>query len=266
MEQPIELTAETLWTEVAGRLKGALNDSTYRTWFGEVEGLGGHGRHVRPRRPERLHARVDRGPLPRADPGRRPRRDRPPAPRPADRRRDGRRAGHARSPPAQRIGRDRAEPEVHVRPLRDRLVEPLRARGRARGRRGAGPGVQPALHLRRHRARQDPPAPGDRAVRDGAPGRHVRALRDERDVHERLHQLAPRQAHRGLQAALPQLRRAADRRRAVLRAQGADPGGVLPHVQLALRVGQPDRHLVATGRRARSRRSRRGCARGSSGG
>jgi chromosomal replication initiator protein len=39
VEQPIELTAETLWTEVAGRLKGALNDSTYRTWFGEVEGM-----------------------------------------------------------------------------------------------------------------------------------------------------------------------------------------------------------------------------------
>ena len=38
MEQPIELTAESLWTEVAGRLKGALNDSTFRTWFGEVEG------------------------------------------------------------------------------------------------------------------------------------------------------------------------------------------------------------------------------------
>ena len=39
MEQPIELTAESLWTEVAGRLKGALNDSTYRTWFGEAQGL-----------------------------------------------------------------------------------------------------------------------------------------------------------------------------------------------------------------------------------
>jgi chromosomal replication initiator protein len=39
VEQPIELTAESLWTEVAGRLKGALNDSTFRTWFGEVEGL-----------------------------------------------------------------------------------------------------------------------------------------------------------------------------------------------------------------------------------
>ncbi len=39
MEQPIELTAESLWTEVAGRLKGALNESTYRTWFGEVQGM-----------------------------------------------------------------------------------------------------------------------------------------------------------------------------------------------------------------------------------
>src|SRR2546421_8666757 len=39
VEQPIELTAENLWTEVAGRLKGALNESTYRTWFGEVHGI-----------------------------------------------------------------------------------------------------------------------------------------------------------------------------------------------------------------------------------
>jgi chromosomal replication initiator protein len=39
VEQPIELTAESLWTEVAGRLKGALNEATYRTWFGEVEGV-----------------------------------------------------------------------------------------------------------------------------------------------------------------------------------------------------------------------------------
>ncbi len=39
VEQPIELTAESLWTEVSGRLKGALNESTYRTWFGEVQGI-----------------------------------------------------------------------------------------------------------------------------------------------------------------------------------------------------------------------------------
>ena len=38
MERPIELTAETLWNEVAGRLKGALNETTYRTWFAEAAG------------------------------------------------------------------------------------------------------------------------------------------------------------------------------------------------------------------------------------
>ncbi|MFL5951865.1 MAG: chromosomal replication initiator protein DnaA [Gaiellaceae bacterium] len=38
MERPIELTAESLWNEVAGRLKGALNETTYRTWFAEAEG------------------------------------------------------------------------------------------------------------------------------------------------------------------------------------------------------------------------------------
>jgi chromosomal replication initiator protein len=32
------LTAESLWNEVAGRLKGALNETTYRTWFAEAEG------------------------------------------------------------------------------------------------------------------------------------------------------------------------------------------------------------------------------------
>jgi chromosomal replication initiator protein len=31
-----ELTAESLWTEVSGRLKGALNDTTFGTWFGDV--------------------------------------------------------------------------------------------------------------------------------------------------------------------------------------------------------------------------------------
>ncbi|TMK77104.1 MAG: chromosomal replication initiator protein DnaA [Actinobacteria bacterium] len=30
------MTAETLWTEVSGRLKEALNDTTFGTWFGDV--------------------------------------------------------------------------------------------------------------------------------------------------------------------------------------------------------------------------------------
>ncbi len=55
VEQPIELTADSLWSEVAGRLRGALNESTYRTWFGEVRATRGTGR-ARARRPEQLHA------------------------------------------------------------------------------------------------------------------------------------------------------------------------------------------------------------------
>src|SRR3954466_10088711 len=39
VEHQIELTAESLWNEVAGRLRGALNDTTYSTWFGEAHGL-----------------------------------------------------------------------------------------------------------------------------------------------------------------------------------------------------------------------------------
>jgi chromosomal replication initiator protein len=38
VERQRELTAESLWNEVADRLKEALNDTTYRTWFNEVEG------------------------------------------------------------------------------------------------------------------------------------------------------------------------------------------------------------------------------------
>jgi chromosomal replication initiator protein len=38
VEGQLELTADTLWAEVAGRLKGALNTTTYRTWFA---GAGG---------------------------------------------------------------------------------------------------------------------------------------------------------------------------------------------------------------------------------
>ena len=36
MARQQELTAESLWTEVSGRLKGALNDTTFGTWFGDV--------------------------------------------------------------------------------------------------------------------------------------------------------------------------------------------------------------------------------------
>jgi chromosomal replication initiator protein len=38
VEQEIELTAEDLWNDVSTRLREALNDTTYSTWFGEVDG------------------------------------------------------------------------------------------------------------------------------------------------------------------------------------------------------------------------------------
>jgi chromosomal replication initiator protein len=38
VEHQVELTADTLWDEVSGRLQGALNENTYRTWFAEVDG------------------------------------------------------------------------------------------------------------------------------------------------------------------------------------------------------------------------------------
>src|SRR5512132_3621884 len=38
VEPSIELTAEGLWSEVSSRLRGALNETTYRTWFDHVKG------------------------------------------------------------------------------------------------------------------------------------------------------------------------------------------------------------------------------------
>jgi chromosomal replication initiator protein len=39
VEDQIELTAESLWSDVSGRLRSALNDTTYGTWFAHTAGL-----------------------------------------------------------------------------------------------------------------------------------------------------------------------------------------------------------------------------------
>jgi chromosomal replication initiator protein len=39
MERQLDLTAQSLWREVAARLKQALNETTYQTWFGEARGI-----------------------------------------------------------------------------------------------------------------------------------------------------------------------------------------------------------------------------------
>ena len=38
MDRPVNVSAETPWTEVSGRLREALNDSTFTTWFADAEG------------------------------------------------------------------------------------------------------------------------------------------------------------------------------------------------------------------------------------
>src|ERR1044072_850890 len=36
VERPIELTAEGVWNEISGRLREALNENPFSTWFSEV--------------------------------------------------------------------------------------------------------------------------------------------------------------------------------------------------------------------------------------
>jgi chromosomal replication initiator protein len=40
VEKPIELTAEGVWNEISGRLREALNENTFTTWFAEVDAAG----------------------------------------------------------------------------------------------------------------------------------------------------------------------------------------------------------------------------------
>ena len=249
VEHQVELTAESLWGEVSSRLRGALNDTTYRTWFDDVEGEDLTDDTFVLRVPNDFAREWIEGHF----------------------------LGLIKAAVKDSIGHER---RVSLRVVEGHspggLPEPLPAeveRPPKRGEAGMNPkyifdlfvigssnrfahaaalavaeapaqAYNPLFIYGGNGTREDPPDAGDRPVRDAALTGHERPLRHERDLHERLHQLAPRQADRGLQAALPRLRPPARRRRPVLRAQGADPGGILPHVQLALRGRQPDRDVV----------------------
>ncbi len=68
------------------------------------------------------------------------------------------------------------------------------------------------------------------------------ALRELRGVHQRLHQQHPRRQGLELPAPLPRRRRPAHRRHPVPAGQGADAGGVLPHLQHPAQRQQAGRH------------------------
>ncbi len=164
---------------------------------------------------------------------------------------------HGRAGPSQ--------PEVHVRDLRHRCQQPFRSCGGRRGGGGAGEGLQPALRLRRIRAGEDAPAARHRALRAQPVPGGAGAVRELGGVHQRLHQQHPRRQGERVPAPLPGRGRAADRRHPVPPGQGADPGGVLPHVQHPPQREQTGGHHLATCRPSSSRASRSGCGRGSSG-
>ena len=74
--------------------------------------------------------------------------------------------------------------------------------------------------------------------------RPLGAVRLDRGVHQRLHQLAARRQDQRVPAPLPRRRHPADRRHPVPGEPRADPGGVLPHLQHPAQRQQADRdHL-----------------------
>ena len=148
--------------------------------------------------------------------------------------RGSRRAGAGPRGAAGRTGRG-----VHARRIRDGNVEPARgARGR-RGDRVSGRQVQPAADPRRERRGEDAPAERHRQ-RLASRGRRAnrRRVRPRAAVHRRDERGRPGRHHRALARAVSRRGRAADRRRAVRRRDGARAGRVLPVVQRSRRCGE----------------------------
>ena len=261
--QQVELTSEQVWSDISTGLRDALSEQTFQSWFGEVgatevsdlgvvisvpndftrEWIEEHFRGllravvrdaVGDDRPVRLVVREE------------------PAGDPAN-----------AQPPA--AGRGGAEPQVHVRHVRDRIVEPLRARGRSGGRRGAREGVQPPVHLRRDRPRQDTPPPGGGGLHQPALAAALGPLRHERDPDQRLHQLDPREARRGTSSSGTATTTScwSTTSSSSSTRSGSRRSSSTPSTRSTRPAGRSS--CPRTGRRGTSRRSRSDCGLGSSG-
>ena len=189
---------------------------------------------------------VDRGEPPRPDRG-----DREEGDGGGGHRRDhGRERGGGPSSPGSRSVQDAAAPRgnrharpdglrsaeqpVHVRPVRRRDREPVRARGLRRGGQRARKQLQPPLRLRGRRSGEDAPAARHRKRGAGEVPAPQGLLHPRREVHQRPDRFPALRKDVRLQGAIPQRRPAADGRRTVHRGEAKHPGGVLPHLQRAV--------------------------------
>jgi len=134
-----------------------------------------------------------------------------------------------------------AEPALHVRVVRRRVLQPVRAR-RGRRRRGdAWQVLQPTDDLRTVGPREDASAARHRALRHQLLRAAAGEVRLDRGTHQRLHQRHLVEPHRGVPQLLPRRRCPARRRHPVPGVEDPDAGGVFPHLQHPAQRAEADR-------------------------
>ena len=177
-------------------------------------------------------------------------------------RNDGRRRGGVR----ERADHRRHEPALHVRVLRRRSEQSVRA-GRQQGRGGhARQDVQPAFSLWRRGPGQDASDAGHRPSDAGQEEEPARHLHFQRAFHERVHRRHPTLDAGQVPQEVPARGRAAHRRHPVPRGQGAQPRRNSSTRSTRFSTATSRSSCPATGRRARSPTSKGGWCRASSGG
>ena len=250
-----------IWDEVLARIDVKINRHSYNTWFKPTTYVGDQGTTIVVRVPNALfsdwlnkhysavlnEALSDLGRTGTAisfvAEGQAPPPERTPVPEPpvvAGSRRADRAPWRVGPGPRHRAGGSQSP--LHLRDLRRRVVEPVRARGVARGSRSAVALVQPAVHVRRRGPWQDALDARGRTLRPAAQPVVQAHLHLVRAVHERDDQRGAVRPDPRFPRTLPIGRRAARRRRAVPGGQGRHADRVLPHVQRAVRLAEADRH------------------------
>ena len=143
---------DALWRATQDRLRASVPDSTYRLWLEPLEAVAADGDTLRLSAPEGVRAWAER------------RYSSLIAEALADTGTGLSQVSFAAGGAERGPSGARAEPQLHLRPLRDRGREPPRSRRRPGRRRGTLGGLQPALPARPPRPRQDPPAGRDRQL------------------------------------------------------------------------------------------------------